>query len=100
MAPRAEFTITSYEAPRLAVDASVGRIARQLAALAADNSPRDTGTLAAGYQAVHEGLGVWKVINDVEYWRFVEFGTAEHGAAQPAMGRALAEMRARYGSAF
>jgi hypothetical protein len=100
MPANAEFSIVNHEAPRLAVDASVGKLARQLAALAAEYSPRDTGTLAAGYRVTHPGLGEWRVVNDVPYWAFVEFGTAEHGEPQPAMGRALADMRAAYGSAF
>jgi HK97 gp10 family phage protein len=96
MAEVAVFTVTNPEAPFTAVDQNIGAIAAALSAAASAESPRDTGTLAGGYRTVRNGPAAYAVINDVSYWRFVEFGTSRQ-APQPALGRALAVFRARYG---
>jgi len=93
----ATFTVTNPEAPFAAVDPDIAAIAAALSAAAAADSPRETGTLAGGYRSERIGPGSYAVLNDVAYWRYVEFGTSRQ-QAQPALGRALAEFRARYGS--
>jgi hypothetical protein len=40
-----------------------------------------------------DGSGDWEVRTDVRYWSFVEFGTAEHGHAQPHVRPAIEIVR-------
>jgi hypothetical protein len=95
MAGSSTFRVTNPDAPLAAVDPNIAAIAEELSGTAAADSPRLTGTLAAGYRRVRLGVARYAVVNDVRYWRFVEFGTSTH-QAQPAFGRALAAARARY----
>lgn len=94
----ATFTVTNPEAPLTVIDPSIAAIAAALSAAAAADSPRETGTLAGGYRSERLGPASYAVVNDVSYWRYVEFGTSRM-QAQPALGRALAVFRARYGGA-
>jgi len=89
----AHFTVTDREAPRRAVAPGIHRTAGTLAADAADRTPVLTGRLRAGWKAEPDGLD-GRVSNDVEYARFVEYGTRR---TRPAamLGRALAWARSQ-----
>ncbi len=53
--------------------------------------------LRGSYRAVQRPDGTWVIVTGKRYWQFVEFGTKEHGDAQPHVRPALDEMRRRYG---
>ena len=53
------------------------------------------GLLEAGYDEVDIPEGA-AIVNPVRYWQFVEFGTAEHGDAQPHVRTAIEAVRARH----
>ena len=91
--PGAEFRVTDRRAPRKAVDPNVREISQQIAQDAGADAPRLTGRLAGSYHVERgRGLAVWLVTTDVEYSRYVEYGT-RHMRAQAPMGRALAHAR-------
>ena len=90
----ATFKVTDREAPYRAVDPGIEDKARAIAAEAAARSPRETGTLAAGW-TVQPGreTAARVVANAVPYARFVEYGT-RYRPATPMLGPALAAHRA------
>lgn len=49
-----------------------------------------------GIKPAPEG-GEWYVTTDVRYWAFVEFGTKEHGRAQPHVRPAIEAARVAFG---
>lgn len=53
------------------------------------------GALEAGYDTVDTPRGT-AIVNPLRYWQFVEFGTAEHGEAQPHVRTAIEAVRARH----
>lgn len=59
------------------------------------DTPHLTGELRSSYrvQQVPDGSGDWEVVTDRRYWRFVEFGTKEHGDAQPHVRPAIEYVR-------
>lgn len=57
-------------------------------------TPVRTGELLSGYRAVRDGAGA-AVINPVDYWHFVEFGT-EYMKAEPHVRPAIETVRARH----
>lgn len=44
-----------------------------------------------------DGSGRWQVVTNRRYWRYVEFGTKEHGDAQPHIRPAVERVRAIIG---
>lgn len=69
-------------------------------------APRDdlhhdasTQHLADSYYAVRDraGGGDWLIKSRSRYWAFVEFGTAQHGDAQPHVRPAIDDARAEFG---
>jgi hypothetical protein len=93
MAEAVTFTVTHPEAPYVAADPGIGRIAEEVAAQAQAATPVRTGTLAAGWR-VAEGdrPAVRLVTNDVLYAKFVEYGTRDM-SAEPMIGPVLARFR-------
>jgi hypothetical protein len=89
----AEFRVTDPQAPRKCVQPDIAGIAAQVASAAAANTPRDTGRLAASWRTVPgRDPGTTLVQTDVEYARFVEYGTRYMRASAP-LGRAAAAVR-------
>lgn len=75
--------------------AAMERVGSEIAERAASRAPHDTGRLAASIQArpaagPRGGAGV-EVVADVEYAKFVEYGTSEM-AAEPFLRPALDEV--------
>jgi hypothetical protein len=99
MAGRAvEYVVEDARAPRRAVRPDLFWIAQDLRNDAAAATPYRTGTLAGGWEVVPTGKFNWRVINDVPYVRFVEFGVPSRGIRPRAMlGRALARAQAAHG---
>jgi HK97 gp10 family phage protein len=89
------FTVTDAGAPRREAAPGVLAAAQVLARDAATNTPVRSGTMRRGWRAVQVGNSA-RVINDVEYARFVEFGT-RHMAPRAPLGRAMADARAQLG---
>lgn len=93
--PESTFRVIDHLAPRRAVDPNIHEIAQRIADDASSNAPRLTGRLAESYHVVRgKAPAIYLVDTDVEYARYVEFGTRFMKARAP-MGRALA--RARHG---
>lgn len=93
--PNASYTVHNPEAPRLAVDAQIESIARQLLAATVAATPRDTGRLAAGWRIEKIRPAKFRVYNDVPYGRYVEYGTRRK-APVAFFGRAIFTYRSRY----
>ena len=56
-------------------------------------TPEITGRLRYSFDAKEDGEA-WTVTTNVRYWRFVEFGTREHGDAQHPIRSAIEVVRA------
>jgi hypothetical protein len=93
VASYSSFRVTNPEARRLVVADDIRRLAEELAAEAAADTPVETGRMAAGYR-VEQGddPATSIVVNDTPYARFVEYGTKYMAAAAP-LGRAAARHR-------
>jgi len=89
----ARFRVIDRHAPRKAVDPDIREITERIAQDASADAPRLTGRLAASYR-VARGVApaVYLVTTDVEYAKYVEYGTRNMAARAP-MGRALAHAR-------
>jgi len=87
----AEFHVTDPDAPRRAAAPGIHQRAGWLAAEAADNTPVRTGRLRNGWRSQRDGHD-GRVSNDVEYARFVEYGTRRQRPAA-MLGRAVARAR-------
>lgn len=62
------------------------------------NAPVDTTELRESYYIEKDPeTGDWLIKSTARYWQFVEYGTKEHGNAQPHVRPAIDEARARYG---
>jgi hypothetical protein len=92
--PVVEFYVEDRRAPRREAAPGILAEARRLAEDAKRNTPRRTGDMARGWRAAADASGNARVINDVPYARFVEYGT-RHMAPRAPLGRALANARAR-----
>jgi hypothetical protein len=90
------FTVINPPALREIADPELEHIAREIMDNAVDGTPVISGTLAAGYRLERIGPSHYRIVNDVPYARYVEYGDSRQ-EAQPALGRALARARARYG---
>jgi len=89
------FRVLDRLAPRKAVDENIREAAQKVADDASSNAPRLTGRLAGSYHVVKGRVpAVYLVDTEVEYARYVEFGTRNMKARAP-MGRALAAQRRR-----
>jgi hypothetical protein len=89
MASTATFRVINPLAPREAVDPNIAERAELLRSDTASMTPVNTGRLAASWRVNKDGLAAYGVSTDVEYARFVEYGTRYmHGAAM--LGRAVA----------
>ena len=91
------FTVLDPTQPKRVVDPAIGGIAGHIRADAAGRTPVRTGRLLAGWTEGRRGLASYTVSNSVRYAKYVEHGTAKHGAAQPMLGPAVFAARARYG---
>jgi hypothetical protein len=91
------FTVTDVQALYDAVNPIARDVAELLRTNTEAGTPRDTGTLAAGWHVVDRPKGRYVVTNDVPYARFVEYGTKDQPPVA-MLGRATAQIRARYGS--
>lgn len=89
---------------RREADNLVERRAKEAAALINELAPYDETRrpdrrgprhLKGSYRAVRLPDGDWGVVTSKRYWAFVEFGTKEHGNAQPHVRPALDEMARR-----
>lgn len=89
----ARFTVTDPSAPRRACSGMIRQVAENVAADARSRTPVESGDLKAGWK-VEPGRaeGVWLVLNDVPYARFVEYGT-RNDPAHPMLGPAAARYR-------
>jgi len=56
-------------------------------------TPERTGRLRYSFKAKEDGDS-WVLTTNVRYWRFVEFGTEEHGDAQHPIRSAIEVVRA------
>ena len=93
MASGSVFTVTNPRARRWVIQPDIRRIAEGVAADAAQNTPRLTGRMAAGWRVVPgQDPGTSLVVNSVPYARFVEYGTRRQRADAP-LGRAVASRR-------
>jgi hypothetical protein len=85
-----EFTVTDWRARRYAIQQDIAEMAGRIAAAAAGNTPRHTGTMAGSWQVVPGAdPGTSLVINTAPHARFVEYGTRYRRADAP-LGRARA----------
>jgi hypothetical protein len=93
----ATYKVTNAIAKRLAVQPQILEIATQIAADARASTPVTTGRLAGGWHtAPGRDPGTTLVVNDVEYARYVEYGTRRRRAVA-MLGRALASRRGGFG---
>jgi hypothetical protein len=89
----AVFTVKDRGAIRQAAWPGVGQVASRVESAARSGTPVRTGRLRAGWRVERGRIpGVWLVVNDVPYARWVEYGT---GRRRPAamLGRAAARFR-------
>jgi len=93
-AGRARYRVTDRRAPRKAVDPDIARRADRLRDDTVAGTPRLTGRLASSWHVERTGDADYRVTTDVEYARYVEFGTRDTRAAA-MVGRALARARSR-----
>lgn len=63
------------------------------------DTPTDTGELRNSFRAEPTARGAL-VTSDVDYWRYVEFGTEEHGRAQRPVRKAMERVRAKHAASF
>lgn len=88
----ASYRVSNPEAPKRVADPHIAERAHRVMSIAVSESPRETGELADGYRVERLGDSHYAVVNDVPYARFVEYGTTDM-RAEPAFGRAIAEVR-------
>jgi hypothetical protein len=91
----AAFVITDPLAPRKASDKDIANVASELWQDVISRTPVDTGNLIGGWKIRKIRDGLYHVYNDVDYAKFVEFGTNDTDAV-PAMGKSLVGVRAKY----
>lgn len=109
MPGKSRYKVTAPAAPRRAVDPMIGDIARAMLAEVVARTPHGpTGELAAGWKVVHgRAPAAYLLRNDAQrtspatgtiyYAPLVEYGTGNHGHAQPMAGPVLAAYRAKVG---
>lgn len=86
----ARFTVTNPQAARVEVAPGVRELAKELAAQAAERTPRRTGRMAASWEVVQgDDVATSVVTNTAPYAAYVEYGTAADPAQAP-LGRAIA----------
>lgn len=90
-----EFRVLDVNAPRRVVDPVVQRIAQGVLRDVVTATPHQTGDLRRGWRLVRARDGKWRVLNDVPYARFVEYGTV-HRPAAAMLGRTIASWRMRF----
>jgi hypothetical protein len=89
------YQVLNRQAPKQAADGIVAGIANQVRDAVASQSPRGrTGSYASGWRVEKLKAGVYRVINEVPYGRFIEYGT-RYVPARPVFGRTIANVRAR-----
>ena len=94
----ADFVVLDPTQPARVVDRGVRRIAEGIVRDAKSRTPiGPTGDLFRGWQSSPINPGVWLVVNDVRYARYVEFGTRKMDP-QPMLGPALMKARSRVGA--
>ena len=86
------FEVTDRRAPRRACRDGLADIARGVMADARRDTPVDTGRLRSAWRTRTKADDDTEIANDVEYARFVEYGT-RHMAPRAMLGRALARAR-------
>jgi len=97
----ARFTVTDPHAPARVADPALGRLAGEIMAAAAANSPvaersaaTDPGELRAGWRTRKTAEG-YEIYNDVEYAIFVEFGSEHNPDPAGMLGQAIEQNRGR-----
>jgi HK97 gp10 family phage protein len=70
---------------RIAGEGVPQKVAEAIAETARDLVPVDTGSLLESIETHRAHRGGWVVTADADHAIYVEFGTKEHGAAQPFM---------------
>jgi hypothetical protein len=63
---------------------------------ASPSTPVLTGEMKAGYEVAETQNGAAIMNPSAPYWRYVEFGTHEHGRAQPHVRPAIFAVMARH----
>lgn len=88
-----DFRITDRKAPRREVDRYVRTLANSIMSDARSATPVRTGQLRNAWRTVRSGeFARYRVLNDTEYARFVEYGT-RHMAPAAMLGQAVARHR-------
>lgn len=90
--PSSRFTIEDRDAPRRACRDGLRDIAGGIRDEARAGTPVRSGRLRNGWRVSRGGDGDPMVVNDVEYARFVEYGT-RHRPPVAMLGRATANYR-------
>lgn len=71
--------------------------ANELAPVGTDPDDADGEQLKGSYKVEADDTEPgYAITNGLRYWQFVEFGTSQHGDAQPHLRPAMDEARARY----
>lgn len=93
--PSAHFRVEDPQAPRRAVDPWFKATADAIMRDARSATPVRTGNLRAGWRTVKAGRNAsYRVVNDVYYSVYVEFGT-RYMAPRGMLGQAVARNRGR-----
>jgi hypothetical protein len=86
------FRVINPLAPKLAVDENMRLKAEQVAEIAAEHSPVETGRLAGSWKVEKKAEAAYQVSTDVPYAPYVEYGTRFMRGAH-MMGRAVAVVK-------
>lgn len=87
-----EKTASIYEAARQRAHDLAQEICDEIATN--PETPALTGALLSSYYVDYDSNGDALVKSRVRYWKYVEFGTKEHGDAQPHLRPAIEAIRA------
>lgn len=90
----ARFRVTNPRAPDKIAQEYTGKIAHEVEASARDDTPVVTGNLKRGwFVSAEAGGNGYRVVNNVPYARFVEYGT-RYMRPEAMLGKAVARARA------
>jgi hypothetical protein len=89
------YQVLNRKAPKQAADGIVRGIAEQIRGAVAAQSPRGrTGRYAGAWRVERIKPGIYRVLNDTPYGRYIEYGT-RYVHARPVFGRVVSTYRAR-----
>jgi hypothetical protein len=89
------YQVLNRQAPKLATDGIVRGIAEAIrSGVAAQEVRGRTGNLGGGWRIERIKPGVYRVLNEVPYGKYVEYGT-RFMPARPVFGRVISQYRAR-----